>query len=129
MKASSYAILLLTATALHVVGIETANASINCSKNWVCVEAVESPQQVEFYLENRKPYPVTISFHARTRNLTASNKNPITVTLSGGGRELINRFSVTNRAKDWYYRYYYDWAVGSLNVQHDEDYLYRLPYA
>ncbi len=106
-----------------------AVARDSCSRDWLCVDAKEGRDHVEIYVENLKPYPLTISLRASTRNLEPPGRQTITETVSGGDRKLILRMDQVDSSRDWHYRYWYDWTIGSLDVKHDDKHLYRFPYA
>ena len=100
-----------------------------CALDWVCVDAKEAAEHVEIHVRNLQPYPITISLRARTSNLKPSGRRTVTQTIHGNDSFVLLRMSSIDEDKSWNYRYWYDWAIGSLNVDHDDDYLYRLPYA
>ncbi|HUO82823.1 MAG TPA: M23 family metallopeptidase [Gammaproteobacteria bacterium] len=107
----------------------TAAARESCSASWVCIEAIERDDVVDLFARNLKPHAVTVSLRARARNLKADGRNPATRTISGHSRVRLLRLSAIDESRDWEYRYFYDWAVGSLSPEHDATYLYRLPFA
>lgn len=106
-----------------------AGARETCSSRWICIEAVEGDDLVEIYARNLQPYAVTVSLRARTRNLRAEGRNPSTRTVEGHERVRLLSLSPVAGGQDWHYRYFYDWTVGSLSPAHDDNYLYRLPFA
>lgn len=106
-----------------------AQARGDCSEGWVCVETEERADGVTLYARNLKEWPVTLSLRARVRNLRRDGPTVLTRTLEGGDRMRLQTLDVEDPRRDWYYRYWYDWAVGRLDPEHDEAYRYRLPYA
>ena len=100
-----------------------------CSLDFICVEPRATESGVEFYARNLKPYPVTLSFSARTRNLRARGGRSRTLTVAGDQERLIKRFSAINPDRATDYRYWFDWTVGALDAAHDDGHLYQLPFA
>ncbi len=94
------------------------------------MHAAESGDYVDFYAENLKPHAVTVSVKVnRTRNLSSAEGRTATETVNGYQRIRLLRFAKIDPGKDANYRYVFDWALGSQSPRHDDNYLYRLPYA
>lgn len=100
-----------------------------CMQNWACIEIEHSDNgRVEFYLRNKKAYTITMTVDVRPRNLYSQSGNSATKTIKGNSRVLALSFTPIDDERRTRYYYDYNWAVGSLHAQHDDDYLYRLPY-
>ena len=100
-----------------------------CHRDWLCVETVESNLGVELFARNLQPVAITVSLRTRSRNLTVFEANPVTKTIGPERRVRLQRLRSIDGGTDWHYRYWFDWAVGSLDPDHNDDYVYRLPYA
>lgn len=106
------------------------SANMQCSQDWACVKVKHGSRgQVDFYLKNQKPYDITITLRVDPQNLVSASGNVITKTLDGGSQLLALSYRPVKSYFSTDYDYDIQWAVGRLNVKHDDDYLYRLPYA
>jgi murein DD-endopeptidase MepM/ murein hydrolase activator NlpD len=115
-------------------------ASVRCSQQWACVEVQKSADKVDFYLRNNKAYTITMTLNVETDNLklapgfAAHDGNVddtggrVTETLKGGEKKWVLSYQRSSKYRRPVHYYDYEWAVGSLDVEHDDDYLYRLPY-
>lgn len=84
--------------------------------------------ETQFYVENLQHADVTVTIDMELKNLNASAAVPFTATIPA--REKVSVFTVApgdpKQDSSWSYTYYATW--GSLNVQHDENHMYQLPY-
>ena len=114
--------------ALFVSGL----ASAYCIDDWACFDIVESGEKVEFWLSNKKAYPITSTIEVRTRNLSSisDTKSRYTVSkvLSGNERTLVLSLSPTRPQRSSRYSESFYWTPGNMHAQHDADYTYSLPY-
>ena len=102
----------------------------HCSREWACIEVLESEDGVALFARNMKPYPIAMTVAVSASNMVGGSREPITVDLPGMSRRPLAQLrALTDATGPWDYRYRYDWTVGSLHPDHDDDYLYRLPYA
>lgn len=82
-----------------------------------------------FYVENDEMCEITMSFEVGTQNLTSNAKFPYTATFPPN--KTTEAFVLTPAEKDasWEYSYTNYYKLGSSCAQHDDNVLYRLPYA
>ncbi|MEJ2514859.1 MAG: M23 family metallopeptidase [Gammaproteobacteria bacterium] len=114
---------------IAALAVAAPAAAARCSLDWVCVESRESDDGVVLVARNLKPWPLTLTAQVTSSNLKARPAAEVTRTVPGGARiELVN-LEVVSPGRPWNYRFNYDWAVGRNDARHDDDYLYRLPYA
>jgi murein DD-endopeptidase MepM/ murein hydrolase activator NlpD len=97
--------------------------------DWVCVESEDDGQVVRLYARNLQPFPVTVSIGVRTRNLDVLGPKVETHTVAPGQVKQLRAYKVDDPDRRYNYRYWFDWTVGELDPDHDDDYLYRLPFA
>lgn len=97
--------------------------------DWICIEAEDDGQEVRLYARNLQPFPVTVSIGVRTRNLDVLGRKVETHSLAPEQLKLLRVYRVDNPNRRYNYRYWFDWTVGELAPDHDDDYLYRLPFA
>ena len=95
-----------------------------CSGGWVCVVMEEHGDRVEVYAENLKHWPLTISLRMSGRSWNRGDRATVTKTIPGNSKLLLK--DLPSGKPD--YRYWFDWTAGSLDVDHDDQYDYRLPY-
>ena len=99
-----------------------------CSRDWACVEIEERDQVIALYARNKKPYPITMTLAVSGANMVGGSRDTITVSVPGLSRRPVTELQRLVQGHEFDYRYRYDWTVGSLNPDHDDEYLYRLPY-
>jgi murein DD-endopeptidase MepM/ murein hydrolase activator NlpD len=105
-------------------------AQSRCSQEWACVDEVHSDNgEVNLYLRNNKAYAITMTVVVTTDNLVSAQGNSFTKTLRGGQKVWVSRFQKANKHRTSALDFDIQWAVGSMDVKHDDAYLYRLPYA
>ncbi|MFZ2888949.1 M23 family metallopeptidase [Sulfuricurvum sp.] len=84
---------------------------------------------IVFEAENLNPYLVTLSLDfGKLINLKANQKLPFFIELAGKAKKEVIRLNpLTSSAVD--YEATYGWVKGSAFAQHDDSYLYALPFA
>ncbi len=97
--------------------------------DWVCVEERPSEAGVVLLAKNLKPWPLTLTARVSYENLAPRPGAEVTITVPGGGTVELVEMEVVEDGRPWRYRYRYDWTVGRVDAVHDDDYVYRLPYA
>lgn len=105
-------------------------ADESCSKEVVCVEAVNKENGIDFFVKNLQAAEITITIEfPEFENLTAQVSFPYTGTYAG--LKTTNAFTLTFRDSEaaWNYRYVYAWVWGTPQATHDNAYVYSLPYA
>lgn len=113
---------MLRAPALAAMVLSAANAGADqCSRDWACVEVEATDRGVDIYARNKKPYPITMTVAVPPN--AGGSREAVTVSVPGLSRRSVTRVP---RATT---QYKYDWTIGWLNPDHDDNYLYRLPYA
>lgn len=101
-----------------------------CSLDWVCVRALDHPDgSADFIAENLRAVAVTISLRVRSRNMKSQGPNPVTVTIPPNQALVVTRMEPRVKHLSTWYRYNFDWAVGSQDAVHDDSVIYWLPYA
>lgn len=100
----------------------------SCDGSWICVDVEESPAGLVLSGRNLTPFPLTLTVRVRGRGLAAPATRTVTRTLGGGDRAELLRMPADGQG-GYRYRYWYDWTVGDRAARHDDEHLYRLPYA
>lgn len=86
-------------------------------------------QVTRFYVDNHEANEVTATFELKASNLKSTETLPFTATFPA--KQLTEAFSVSpvDPDKPWNYSYTSHYTVGSTRAQHDDSYVYRLPFA
>jgi murein DD-endopeptidase MepM/ murein hydrolase activator NlpD len=111
--------------------VPAAAAASACSEGWICVEGEERAEggTVDLVARNLKPWPVTVTVAVEGDNLSVSPRREVTATLQGEDTRPLMTLGAQDPDRGWRYTYRYDWAVGSIGAQHEDDYAYALPFA
>lgn len=99
----------------------------DCDGGWVCVQVEESPSGVVLSGHNLSEFPLTLTVRVRGHGLAPATRT-VTRTLHGGDLTELLRMPAAGGSR-YRYSYWYDWTVGDRSARHDDDYVYRLPYA
>ena len=117
--------LAIAAAALIAGG--TAGAA-ECKDGSLCIDAVESGDQVLLEARNLMNFPVTYTLRVRATNYEVDGPTTVTRTLapleSAPAMQLVDDGGARGE-----YRVYFEWTVGDKDAEHDDDHLYSLPYA
>lgn len=108
---------------------ELSSHAIHCDGDWVCIDPVQTENLLSFFVENRRPVPITLTLRIDANQVHGQDRRVVTATVDGDSRENFLTLTADNPATDIRYRYRFDWTVGSLDATHDDRYVYRLPYA
>ncbi len=94
----------------------------------VKISSHKNENDTEFDVENLQNADVTVTIEMELVNLVSAEKLPYTATIPP--RSKVKMFSVSpaesSRDSSWSYTYYATW--GNLRVNHDDSYIYHLPY-
>lgn len=100
-----------------------------CSLDWVCVRPLDHADgSTDFLAENLRDVPLTVSMRVRSRNMTAQGPNPVTMTVPPNQAVLLVRMEPRIENLKTWYRYNFDWAIGTEDAVHDDTVIYQLPY-
>lgn len=122
-----YVLFLLAGAGL---ALGAAPARAECDDDVLCIHARDAGDTVELHAENRSPFPITYTLRVRGNDVQTDGARTITRTLSAASSEPA--MTLRNRRDDSpmpRYRYTYDWTIGDKDAVHNDDYVYRLPYA
>lgn len=107
----------------------TASAKESCSRDVMCVIAVPNGDHaVDIYVENRQTADITVTLDARMINMNTDVTLPVTATFAGMQRERLFTMVVDKPGEPSDYHWNYKWTWGSVHAEHDDSYLYSLPY-
>ncbi len=98
-------------------------------KKKVTLEAVDVGEYINIYVKNMNPYSITLKIKESYENLNFDkNVRKVFPLKSGEKREYIRLYKLRG-AISYSYNYSYSWIIGSIDAVHDDEYIYRLPYA
>jgi murein DD-endopeptidase MepM/ murein hydrolase activator NlpD len=100
-----------------------------CNHEFICIYPEERDGKVRLLAENRTGFPITYTVRVREQSLAGEGPRKVTRTLPAGKSEVtmaLKKKSANDRSE---YQYSYDWTVGDKDAVHDDDHVYRLPYA
>ena len=107
----------------------TPEPAVQCAREWVCIEVVEQHDSVQIGFHNRRPYPVVLRLRLWGENIEVTPAPDRVLTLAGGTQLWVAKAQAAQRQQAWEYRYQYHWVLGRLDAKHEQEYLYRLPFA
>jgi murein DD-endopeptidase MepM/ murein hydrolase activator NlpD len=82
-----------------------------------------------FYVENNELCEITMTFEMRLVNLSGSAQFPYTATFPAGATTEAFTLSPADSDARWEYSYTNFYKLGSTRAEHEDSYLYELPYA
>ncbi|MEO0997300.1 MAG: M23 family metallopeptidase [Pseudomonadota bacterium] len=101
-------------------GANAAAVRERCDGDWVCVRREAGEGGARYTVDNRSAAPLTVTVRIGSRG----RGRTITATLDPGASEELAQMTV----RPWP-DFTFAWTVGRQSARHDDDYLYRLPYA
>jgi len=108
----------------------TGFADASCDANFICIrDEKQSDHSLQLVAENLSAFPLTYTIRVRTENLDAHGPRLVTRTLAPGESQRVLAMSRSHPDREGRYRYNYDWTVGDMGAVHNDDVIYRLPYA
>lgn len=116
----------ILSVAMLVAG--AANAA-NCKDGWVCIDALDNGDEIRLEARNLKNYPVTYTLRVRASNYAIEGPATVTGTLGPLESEPVMQLTADGGGNKGQYRVYFEWTVGDKDADHDDDYVYSLPYA
>ena len=97
-------------------------------KPTVEVYNVEKESSIEVHARNTNPYPVTIELEIDLTNLSSSKRLPLTMALAPESETKLTELNVKKRSERWGFSTTYKYYMGSIFADHNDNYVYRLPY-
>ena len=108
-------------------------ADAYCIDNWACFEKINTDQKLEYWLINKKPYPITSTLEVMTKNLksniSAHSQYSETRVLGPLARIKVLSLSVIRQNRPVRTSEDFFWTPGIQNSVHNNAYRYALPYA
>ena len=114
--------------ALLAAWAHAAAAETLCSRDVMCIETVDNGNSVDVFIDNRHTAEITVTLEPTYKNLAANAPLPHTATYPGGARTKAFSMAVVDAQAPHSLAHSYRWTWGSLHAQHDDTYVYALPY-
>ena len=102
---------------------------LGCKEGLFCVEVEEHDTYIEAYVENLRPFDITVQLDISLANAVADVAMPYAKTYPGQQRTPAFRLKRLDRGAAVQYKYSFQWLYGNLNARHDDAFAYALPYA
>lgn len=104
-------------------------AHADCKEDWICIDEIHADGDIELRARNLRSFPITYTLSVHTRNFAVPGPNTVTRTLSPGESAQVMVLDHRDGGGKDFYRYDYEWTIGSIDARHDDEQLYALPYA
>jgi len=105
-------------------------AQAACDGDFICIRGDRQPDRsLQLVAENHSDFPLTYTVRVRTENLDTHGPRLVTRTLGPQESEVIVAMTRKDPNREGRYRYNYEWTIGDKDAVHDDDVVYRLPYA
>lgn len=93
------------------------------------MEVVDVGSSLIVYIQNNNPYTITVKLKAKYKGLDYDRSIRKEFPLKAGIKKEYIRLHKKRRAMSYSYSYSYTWIIGSVDAVHDDNYVYRLPFA
>jgi murein DD-endopeptidase MepM/ murein hydrolase activator NlpD len=107
---------------------EDASGKSAFHETLIRIKAEKEGNATHLYVENLQSAEVTVTLEMELTNLESTVALPYTTTLSGKKRVKLLTLWPKDAARGWSWSYTYYSTFGSTSAQHDDSYIYSLPY-
>lgn len=104
-------------------------ASAACPDGWLRFEKSSGDGQVEFTARNLTDIPLTFTLDLDLHRLSASRSTKFTESLGPNESRHVVTLTRRSESRPGNYQYTTRCTIGNKDADHDDDVLYRLPYA
>jgi len=105
------------------------NASARCMDDWLSVDEIRDGENIELRATNQQEFPITYSVRVRSSAIRNGRSKTVSRSLDGQQSERIMLLAENADLQDARLRISCWWTIGDEDAVHDDDHLYRLPYA
>ena len=103
-----------------------------CVEQWACVDINGSETHPDFFLVNKKPFPITMTLVVSARNMRSdeqvTRKFTQTAVLKGNDSIKVLSLKPQDESRRTHYNYAFEWSLGDMHAQHNDSYRYSLPF-
>lgn len=101
----------------------------SCAEDFACVDVLDKGIKKNFYIENLKTCEVTATFNfTKLENIEISKDLPYSITVPPLKKIKVLDLQPKDKNLKWEYYYKYNVVEGTMNANHDNNYVYTLPY-
>ena len=104
----------------------SSSNTIKTTNSRVYIQAEEKKNYIVIYIVNNNPYTITMSLDTKYEELDYDIKKPKSIVIKSKSK--IEYIRLYPRLKPYSYSLSFRWIIGSKDAEHDETYLYKLPY-
>jgi murein DD-endopeptidase MepM/ murein hydrolase activator NlpD len=112
-----------------ILGDDPAGKSSLTRETLIRISTEREGASTHLFVENVQAAEVTVTFEMDLVNLGGNVPFPYTATLPGKKRVKLFTLSPLDAGRGWSWTYTYYSTFGSMAVEHDDSYIYSLPYA
>ena len=105
-----------------------SSSADSCKDEWFCVDALNQDGAIELRAKNLRNYPITFTLRVKSEDMHIDGPETVTLTLAPRQSESVVTLNAAGGGRTGSYDYFYEWAVGDKDAQHDDDHVYALPY-
>ncbi len=99
-----------------------------CYDDTFCIESIQDGDKVNLVISKLIPWDFTLLINLRLENMVADRKLPLIRSFTARGKESVLNLRIAEPNRKWGYRFDLKWVVGLLDAQHDDQYVYSLPF-
>lgn len=92
----------------------------------VHIKAAKAGEFVIVSGENKNPFSVTVSYRADVENLSTDVRMPMLFVMGPQSKAEVLKLHIDKNT--FSFKAHYEWTLGSKDAQHDDYYVYKLPY-
>ncbi|MFY0607391.1 MAG: M23 family metallopeptidase [Cyclobacteriaceae bacterium] len=109
-----------------LIGLQLLNVYAQEKEVSVYHEVLED-QSINIYAKNHTNVWQSVNVEGKIKGMTASTDLPVLTLLTGNETKLITNL-VPEEGKSYSYKYKYTFIIGDVTAEHNDDYVYRLPF-
>ena len=106
-----------------------STAAARCVDDWLAVNEIRDGDNVEFRATNQQAFPITFALRVRSDKQANERGQVVRGTLEGKESERVLVLPQLDAHAEANLRVSCSWTIGSEYAVHDNNHVYRLPYA
>jgi murein DD-endopeptidase MepM/ murein hydrolase activator NlpD len=97
--------------------------------DWLAIDEIRDGDNIELLATNHQEFPITYSVRVRSGGYSSGRSKTISKSLDAQETERVLLLPQDDASPNGRLRIYCSWTIGSEDAVHDNDHVYRLPYA
>lgn len=106
-----------------------SSAFAKCADDWLAIDQIRDGENIELRATNQQEFPITYSIRVRANGYSTMPSKTVSNALDAQETAQVMVLSRDTAVRDDRLRISCSWTIGHEDAVHDDDYLYRLPYA